>query len=71
MSAKHSSKNGQKVRYLTPDEGRKLFNRRVRQDLNMSGQEFLEKWDAGEFGDPENPYRPELMRVLMLLPFAQ
>ena len=71
MSRKRVSNNGRKVRYLTPDEGRKLFDRRVRQDLNMSGQEFLEKWDAGEFGDPENPYRPELMRVVMLLPFAQ
>jgi len=60
-----------KARYLSADEGRKFFNRRVRQDLNMSGQEFLKKWNAAEFGDPDNPYRPELMRVVMLLPFAQ
>jgi hypothetical protein len=34
----------------------------------MSGQEFVRKWEAGEIDDPE---RPEVMRVYMLLPWAR
>jgi len=39
--------------------------------MKMSGDDFLTRWRAGEFGDPENPYRPELVQVVALLPFAE
>jgi hypothetical protein len=55
-------------RELTLEEGRELFDKQARRYLNMSGEEFINKWEAGEFDD--DPDRPEVMEVVMLLPFV-
>ena len=68
MAAKATATNGQ-VHYLTPEEGRALFDRQAHRYLKMSGDEFIRRWDAGEFDD--NPDRPEVMRVAMLLPLGR
>ena len=52
----------------TRDEGRELLDRAAREVLNMSGDEFLAKWDAGEFEDADDP---AITRVAMLIPFAR
>ena len=55
------------VRVLTKEEGRALFDRQARSRINMSGEEFLRAWDAGEFDeDPES-----VMFLAMLIPFAR
>jgi hypothetical protein len=36
---------------LSEDETRALFEERARTLLGMSGEEFLERWRAGEFKD--------------------
>ena len=53
---------------LTRDEARAQFDQAARENLGMSGQEFVRKWEAGEI---DNPDRPEVMRVYMLLPWAR
>lgn len=67
-----SRKDG-RIRDLTPEEGRELFDRAARYYLDMSGEEFIRKWDAGEFDDPDDRSKnpPEVMDVAMLLPFAR
>ena len=70
MPKKAARRNGE-IRYLTREQCRKLFDREARRHFNMSGKEFLRKWEAGEFGDPDDPYRPELAGLVMLLPFAK
>jgi len=62
---KRSSKNG--FRVLSKDEGEKLLDRQARKYLHMSGKEFVRRWKAKEFDDPD---RPEIMRVAFLLPLA-
>jgi hypothetical protein len=52
----------------TPEEGRAMLDRAAREVLNMSGEEFLARWDAGDFEDPEDP---AITRVAMLIPFAR
>ncbi len=52
----------------TPEEGRALLDRAAREALNMSGEEFLARWDAKEFGDNDDP---AITRVAMLIPFAR
>jgi hypothetical protein len=52
----------------TREEGRALLDRAAREVLNMSGGEFLAKWDAGEFEDADDP---AITRVAMLIPFAR
>jgi len=34
----------------------------------MSGEDFVRAWNEGEFADDAD--RPEVVRVVMLLPFA-
>jgi len=54
---------------LSRDEGLALLDRRARHYLNMSGEDFVRSWDAGDFrGKPESP---GLVRVAMLLPLGR
>jgi len=43
-----------KVRELSPEESAAEFDRQARRRLHMSGEEFLRKWDAGEFPNTED-----------------
>jgi hypothetical protein len=52
----------------TPEEGRAMLDRAAREALNMSGEEFLARWDAKEFDDSDDP---AITRVAMLIPFAR
>jgi hypothetical protein len=58
-----------RVQEVTAKEGREIVDRAARRHLSMSGEEFLKAWDAGVFDD--DPDRPEVMSVAMLLPFAR
>lgn len=53
---------------LSREEGAALFDGRVRRWLGMSGTEFLERWDAGEFLGSDNP---AVMAIATLIPFAR
>ncbi len=57
------------IKELTLEDGRKLLDKHARRYLNMSGSEFIKKWEAGELGDDSD--RPEVMRLVMLVPFAK
>jgi hypothetical protein len=57
------------IKELSLEEGRKLLDKQARRYLNMSGDEFIQKWESGEFDD--DPDRPEIMRLVMLIPFAK
>ena len=56
------------IKELTLEEGWELLDKQARKYLNMSGKEFVKKWEAGEFD--EDPDQPEIMHVAMLLPFV-
>ena len=56
------------VKELDQAEGIKLVDDAARRRLGISGEEFKRRWEAGEYAD--NPDRPEVMWVAMLLPFA-
>ena len=56
------------VRELTREEGIALLDQAAQHYLHMSGQAFLEAWQTGQFND--DPDRPDVMYVAMLLPFA-
>ena len=62
-----TNRRTRKAKVLTRDEGRKLLDRQARRNLGISRREFVRKWDAKEFKDPD---RPEVMRVAFLLPFG-
>lgn len=54
--------------FFTDKEAWELFDGTARRYMNMSGDEFVRKWDGGEITDPD---RPNVMRVLSLLPLAR
>jgi len=54
---------------LTLEEGRALLDARSRRYLGISGQEFLQRWDAGHYDD--NPDREELRPVVGVIPFVR
>ena len=68
-----TSQSEPRPREISRQEGRKLLDRQAERYLGISGDEFLKRWDAGEYGDPddrtENP--PEVTRLAMLLPFVR
>ena len=39
------------IRWLSDDEARAEFDAEARKRLGMSGEEFLRRWDAGEYRD--------------------
>ena len=58
--------------YATPEEGRSLFDYQARKLLNISGEEFLRRWDAGEYRDvADAPGQRHIMRLAMLIPFGR
>ncbi|GLW32306.1 hypothetical protein [Actinoplanes regularis] len=53
---------------LTREEGLELFDRRARRLLDVSGEEFLRRWDAGEYMESDDP---RVSSLAMLIPFAR
>jgi hypothetical protein len=56
-----------RVVYLIRDEGLAILDKYARQYLDMSGEEFLHRWDTGDFEDPDSF---EVFQVGMLVPLA-
>jgi hypothetical protein len=61
------------VRWLNDEEGKEYFDQQARQLMGMSGEEFLRRWDAGEFDsvvdDPD--HHSKLVYLQLLTPFAR
>lgn len=57
------------INEVSAEEGHTILDRAARRYLGMSAEEFIAAWNAGKFDD--DPDRPEVMRVAMLLPFAR
>jgi hypothetical protein len=57
------------VQELTEKQSWKLFDRPVHYYLGVSGEEFVARWESGQYkGSASGPGR---MSVVMLLPFAR
>ncbi|MBI4312850.1 MAG: hypothetical protein HY681_13875 [Chloroflexi bacterium] len=54
---------------LTYEEGLEVFDRAARRYLGMSGEDFLKAWNEGKYENVDID-TPELMSVIMLLPFT-
>jgi hypothetical protein len=60
------------VRFLTREEGRAFFDGQVRERLGMSGEEFLRRWDAGEYREiADDPDHPDVMYLHMIENFGR
>ena len=60
------------VRFLDDDESHALFDREAQRLVGMSGEEFLRRFDAGEFAaEMDGPRHDVLARMVMLIPFGR
>lgn len=57
------------IRAVGIEEGRELLEEDARHYLNMGADEFIRKWYAGEFGDPDET-NPDIWNVVLTLRFA-
>jgi hypothetical protein len=60
------------VHIATQQEGVALFDYQARTQLGISGEEFLKRWDAGEYAHPKDiEVASKVQRLAMLMPFAR
>ncbi len=60
------------VHFATKQEGRTLFDYQARKELEISGELFLERLDAGDYRFETDPVTVrKIERLLMLIPFAR
>lgn len=56
---------------LDEADGTALFDRIAHREMGISGDEFLKRWDAGEWDDADYDSVPGLIEVRNALPFAR
>lgn len=60
------------IRWLDDDEARDEFDAQARKWLGLSGDEFLRRWDAGEYrGIEDDADHPHVMSMAMLIPLVR
>jgi hypothetical protein len=66
------SDGAKRLRLVSDDEARALFDQRARHVVKMSGEEFLRRYDAGEFDDvPDDTEHGALIELIMLVPLGR
>jgi len=60
------------IEFVTPEEGRVLFDREAQRTLGISGEEFLRRWDNGEYQPvPDDTEGRKIARMSMITSFAR
>jgi len=57
------------IHQLSEEEGVDLLDRQAMEALGIDGDEFRRRWEAGEY--EAEPDRPEIVRLVMLLPLGR
>jgi hypothetical protein len=60
------------VIWVTPEEGRRMFDEVVRERLGISGEEFIRRWEEGEYDAVlDMPGYLHIGYLSSLIPFAR
>jgi hypothetical protein len=60
------------VIWVTPEEGRRIFDEAARTWTGMSGDEFIRRWEAGEYWEiADKPGHRHIGRLIMMMPLAR
>lgn len=72
MVAVKQERDQSHIRWTSPEKGRALFDHQARALMGMSGDEFIRRWDAGEFRDiADAPGCRHILRLASLIPFGR
>jgi hypothetical protein len=57
---------------MSREDGRRFFDEQARALVGLSGDEFLRRWDAGDYADvADDPAHAPVMYLSMLIPFGR
>jgi hypothetical protein len=59
------------VDVMTTAEAREAFDCAAQYFLNVTGDEFLRRWESGEFREDEAADQPGIIDLIMLLPLVR
>lgn len=60
------------ILFLDDDESHAHFDRQAQRLLGISGEEFLRRYDAGEYATPQDDRQQRaVMKLAMLAPFGR
>ena len=60
------------VEFVTREEARAIFDAAARRELGISGEEFLRRWDNGEYQPvPDDTEGRKVARLSMMTSFAR
>jgi len=60
------------IQWLTDEEARAIFDEEARRVMGMSGEEFIRRWDAGEYDAiADDGDHPHIMHLAMLIPWGR
>lgn len=58
--------------YVTPEEGRRIFDTAARKLVGISGDEFIHRWETGEYwGVADDPAHRHIGGLILMIPFAR
>lgn len=58
--------------YFTPEEGRREFEAAVQKWMGISGEEFIRRWEAGEYwGIADETGHRHIGDLIMMIPLAR
>lgn len=64
--------NENQIRFLDDEESHAFFDEQARRLMNMSGEEFLRRYDAGQFdAEIDGPQHGVLVEMIMMIPFGR
>ncbi len=60
------------IHILSEEEAWECFNDQGLRTLGVAGEDFLRRWDSGDYRPiPDTPEGRKISRLVMLLPFAR
>jgi hypothetical protein len=60
------------IRFLEDEESRAFFDAQAHRLMGISGEDFIRRYDAGEYEDtPDDPQHHGITELVMLLPFGR
>lgn len=57
---------------MSKEEAQSFFEREIQRLMGMSGAEFIQRWESGEYEDLEDvPETRHVLKAAFLIPFGQ